>query len=127
MQFNFLGAGERPGRQPPPDDPPRIKGLAMPPTPDPSVLMLLRRSGAAAAVVGLVGHAALALCVLAPDAAIFSYAFGPEVGGRAYKIAHSHVGPKLLAAPALWGATGLAPVACVSLALSGSTACWDMR
>ena len=90
------------------------------------VLTLLRLEGAAAFAAGLGGYLALsddwltlALVALAPDLAMAGYAFGPRVGGRLYNLAHTHLGPAMLAALGLWAFPALLPIACVGLAHIG--------
>ena len=93
---------------------------------DRPMIAILRLEGAAALAAGLAGFALVgghwqtfALLVLAPDLAMLAYLLGPRAGARAYNLAHSHVGPALLAAVGLWLAPGLLPVACIWLAHIG--------
>lgn len=98
----------------------------MPPIAERPVLTLLRLEGAAAFGAGLAGYLALsddwltlALFALAPDLAMAGYAFGPRVGGRLYNLAHTHLGPAMLAALGLWTFPALLPIACVWVAHIG--------
>jgi hypothetical protein len=93
---------------------------------DRPVLTLLRLEGAAALVAGVAGYftltdcwGTLALFALAPDLAMFGYAFGPKVGARLYNLAHTYLTPALLAAIGLLALPTLLPVACVWLAHIG--------
>lgn len=90
------------------------------------VLTLLRLEGAAAFAAGIAGYftlsddwLTLALFALTPDLAMLGYAFGPKVGGRLYNLAHTYLGPALLAAISIWTNTALLPIACIWLAHIG--------
>ncbi len=90
------------------------------------VLILLRLEGVAAFVAGVLGYftltdgwLTLAVFALAPDLAMFGYAFGPRVGAQLYNLAHTYLIPALLGALGLWLLPALLPVACVWLAHIG--------
>lgn len=109
--------------------PPRRRSeglLAMSMIPERPILVLLRLEAAAAMVAGLAGYVALsggwptfALLALAPDLAMLGYAAGPKVGARLYNLAHSTLGPALLAGLGLWAAPALVPIACLWFAHIG--------
>jgi len=98
----------------------------MMPITDRLILTLLRLEGAAAFAAGIAGYfvltdgwLTLGIFALAPDLAMLGYAFGPRVGGRFYNMAHTYLGPALLAALGLWTIPALLPIACVWLAHIG--------
>ncbi|MCU0790025.1 MAG: DUF4260 domain-containing protein [Nitratireductor sp.] len=90
------------------------------------ILILLRLEGAAAFAAGLAGYfmladgwLTLAIFALAPDLSMLGYAFGPVAGSRVYNLAHTYLGPALLAVPGYLAYPALLPVACVWLAHIG--------